>query len=129
PYPLPSKKVDSGIKAKTYKGDGYNELIMADTAGDELIRIHAQHDMDTTVRNDVRESIGRDETVTINRDRTETIRRRHCQKILAEKDVWIGGGYNTQVFAEMNEFVVISRSEETLGFKTEYVGAHTHEES
>lgn len=128
PYPLPSKKVVSGIKSKTYKGDGYNELIMDDTAGDELIRIHAQHDMDTTVRNDVRESIGRDETVTINRDRTETIRRRHCQKILAEKDVWIGGGYNTQVFAEMNEFVVISRSEETLGFKTEYVGAHSYEE-
>jgi type VI secretion system secreted protein VgrG len=84
--------------------------------------------MDTTVKNDTRENIGRDETVSIGRDRTETIRRRHCQKILAEKDVWIGGGYNTQVFAEMNEFVVISRSEETLGFKTEYVGAHCHEE-
>jgi type VI secretion system secreted protein VgrG len=136
PYPLPDQKTITGIRSKTYRGDGYNEMIVDDTPGNELIRIHAQFDLDTTVLNDQRErvvrdrtrSVGRDEVVTIDRDRTETIWNRDCQKVAVERDVWIGGGFNTFVGGEMNELVVISRSEETLGFKTEYVGAFVYEE-
>ena len=127
PYPLPDGKVISGIKSKTYKGDGYNEIILDDTPGKELIRIHAQYDMDSTVLNDARETIKRDETVTIGRDRSETIKRRASEVVWAEKDVWVGAGFNTQVLGEMNELVVVARGEETLGFKVEYVGQHSTE--
>jgi len=40
PYGLPAAAVISGIKSKTHKGAGYNEMSMDDTAGKEMIIIH-----------------------------------------------------------------------------------------
>lgn len=50
PYELPSKKNVSGIKTRSTKGgDGFNEMTMDDTKGEEQIFIHAekQHDQRT----------------------------------------------------------------------------------
>jgi type VI secretion system secreted protein VgrG len=44
--------VVSGLRSKTHKGSGYNEMTMDDTAGKEKITIHAQYDMDTTIEHD-----------------------------------------------------------------------------
>src|SRR5271165_1227723 len=53
PWGLPDKKVISGIKSDSTKGGGgYNEYSMDDTKGNELITIHAQYDMGTTVEHD-----------------------------------------------------------------------------
>ena len=54
---LPDKKVICGLKSNTYKGGGYNEMSMDDTAGKEKISIHAQYDMDTVVEHDHTETI------------------------------------------------------------------------
>ena len=54
---LPDKKVICGLKSNTYKGAGYNEMSMDDTAGKEKISIHAQYDMDTVVEHDHTETI------------------------------------------------------------------------
>lgn len=53
PYDLPAGGVVSGIKSNTHKGKGYNELSMDDTAGKEKITIHGQHDMTSTIENDL----------------------------------------------------------------------------
>jgi type VI secretion system secreted protein VgrG len=76
-----TNKVISGMKSKTYKGAGYNELIMDDTPGKELIRVHGQYDMDTTIEHDKREKVLNDrkrnvtqnETITIGVNRTEEV--------------------------------------------------------
>lgn len=73
PYGLPDSKTISGIKSKTYKGSGYNEMIMDDTKGKELIRIHAQYDMSTTVEHDQTLLVKNDRQVTVNGKLTETI--------------------------------------------------------
>ncbi len=53
PYPLPDKGVVSGIKTRSSKDStGYNELIMDDKAGEELIRMHAEKDLQVDVVND-----------------------------------------------------------------------------
>jgi type VI secretion system secreted protein VgrG len=52
PYGLPGAKTISGVKSKTYKGSGYNEMIVDDTPGKELVRIHAQKNMSTKVLHD-----------------------------------------------------------------------------
>jgi type VI secretion system secreted protein VgrG len=65
PYTLPAGGVVSGIKSDTHKGDGYNEMSMDDTAGNEKITIHAQYDMNTTVEHD--------QTNTVKNTFTETI--------------------------------------------------------
>lgn len=38
---------------EAYKVDGYSELTMEDTAGEEQLRIHTQNDMDVTALNDL----------------------------------------------------------------------------
>jgi len=54
---LPDKKVVCGLKSNTHKGKGYNEISMDDTAGKEVIKTHAQYDMDTKVEHDLTEII------------------------------------------------------------------------
>ncbi len=66
PYPLPEKGVVSGIKTKSSpKASGYNELIMDDKADNELIRMHAQKDLDVTVLHDETRTVKNDQTITI----------------------------------------------------------------
>jgi type VI secretion system secreted protein VgrG len=73
PYGLPDSKTISGIKSKTYKGSGYNEMIMDDTPGKELVRIHAQKNMSTKVLHDQDLTVVNDRTVTVTGKLTETI--------------------------------------------------------
>jgi type VI secretion system secreted protein VgrG len=70
-----TNKVISGMKSKTYKGSGYNEFIMDDTPGKELIRVHAQYDMDTTVEHDDRQTVHNNRTITVDGTHTETIKK------------------------------------------------------
>ena len=49
-YPLPANSHNT-----TKGGAGYNEMAIVDGKAGELIRIHAQKDMDTTVLNDDRQ--------------------------------------------------------------------------
>jgi type VI secretion system secreted protein VgrG len=53
PYDLPAGAVVSGLKTNSTKGGGgYNELSMNDTKGKEMVTIHSQYDMGTTVEHD-----------------------------------------------------------------------------
>jgi type VI secretion system secreted protein VgrG len=73
PYDLPSEKTIAGTKSKTDGGRGYNELIFDDLQGDELIRMHAERDMEAKIENDERRDIGNNVTVKIGNNRTEKI--------------------------------------------------------
>ncbi len=73
PYGLPAAKTISGIKSKTYKGGGYNEMIMDDTKGKEMVRVHAQYDMSTKVLHDQSLTVVNDRTITVTGKLTETI--------------------------------------------------------
>jgi type VI secretion system secreted protein VgrG len=58
PYSLPDEKTKSYIKTNSSPGgDGYNELRFEDKKGSEQIYIHAEHNMDTRVKNDSLERI------------------------------------------------------------------------
>lgn len=58
PYSLPADKTISGTKSQTYDGSGYNEFILDDRPGQQLIRTHGEKDMKTTIKNDCTEDIG-----------------------------------------------------------------------
>lgn len=68
PYPLPDKQSISGFKSQTMQGSGYNEFIMDDAAGSELVRLHAQKDMEGEIVHDRTVKIGNDDTLTIDND-------------------------------------------------------------
>lgn len=81
PFGLPDLKVVSGMKSKTYQGDGYNEYTMNDSPGKELIREHAQFDKDSTVEHDDRQTVHNDRTITVDGKHTETIKKDTTIKI------------------------------------------------
>lgn len=53
PFSLPDLKMVSGVKTQsTPEASGYNEISLNDKAGEELITVHAQYDMRTTIEHD-----------------------------------------------------------------------------
>ena len=68
-----ANKTRRGNTTKSYEADGYNEMTMDDTAGEEQIRIHAQYNMDTVVENDETHTVHHDRTKTIDNNETNTI--------------------------------------------------------
>ncbi|MEO7242694.1 MAG: type VI secretion system tip protein TssI/VgrG [Variovorax sp.] len=74
PYSLPGNAVVSGLKTNTHKGKGYNEMSMNDTAGKELINIHAQYDMTTKVEHDDKQTVVNNRTINVDGTHTETIK-------------------------------------------------------
>ena len=73
PFPLPDEKTRSGYKSKTYKGSGYNELTMDDQPDKQQLRIHAERDMDTTVKRNTRQAVGVNQTVSVGNNSTVKI--------------------------------------------------------
>ncbi len=77
PFGMPAGAVISGLKSNSTKGGGgYNEMSMNDTKGKEMINIHAQYDMSTTVEHDDTQTIvSGNRTITVKAGKhTETIK-------------------------------------------------------
>lgn len=74
PFGLPAAKTVSGMKTKTYKGKGFNELSMDDTPGKEKINIHAQYDMATKVEHDQSLTVVNNRSINVTGTHTETIK-------------------------------------------------------
>ena len=71
PYKLPDNKTQSGIKSNSSKGgNGYNEFMFEDKKSSELIRMHAQKDLDITVHHVETRKIGEDGVAGNSRDTT-----------------------------------------------------------
>jgi type VI secretion system secreted protein VgrG len=140
PYPLPAGKMVSGLKSNsTPGGGGYNEFIMNDTKGKELIQIHGQFDMDSTVEHDLREHVlnnrSRDvtnnETITIGVDRKETVGSNETIAIGANRTETVGKNESITValtrtrMVGVNESVTVGAAQEITvgGLRAVTVGA------
>lgn len=83
PFDLPGKKNLSGWKSNsTTGGGGYNEFVMDDTKGSELVRFHGQKDLDSTVEND--------ETRLVKNDRSTTIKNNETLDVTNEVSITAG---------------------------------------
>ncbi len=75
PYELPGNANTMGFKSDTTKGgNGYNEIAIVDGKAGELIRIHAQKDMDTTVLNNDKQLVVADRTIEVFGKHNETVK-------------------------------------------------------
>ncbi len=96
PYPLDGKKNIAGWKSNsTEGGGGYNEFIMDDTKGNELVRAHAQFNLDSTVENDETRHVKVDRTTKI--DNNETMNVGNEIMITAQTKITIKCGQSTIV--------------------------------
>lgn len=118
PFGLPGKKNISGFKSNsTEGGGGYNEYVMDDTKGNELIRVHAQYDMDTTILHDERRSVGVNRSKSIGVNETNTIGKDRTTEIGKDETLTIGNDRTTTILA--NEIRSVA------GNETETVAAHS----
>ena len=114
PYGLPDSKKISGMKSKTYKGEGYNEYVMDDTPGEELIREHGQFDKDSTIEHDLREHVLNDrsrdvtnnETVIVGVDRTKTVKNNEVLNVGVDRTRTVG--QNETVTIENNRTISVN---------------------
>jgi len=77
PYDLPADQTISGIKSRSSKGGGaanFNELIMDDKKGSEVIRIHAEKDINEFVEHDTYEYIGNDRHLMVDGSQSEAVK-------------------------------------------------------
>ena len=84
PYDLPFDKNIAGWKSRSTEGgweEDYNELVFDDSTGNELIRTHAQRDMETKVENDRRTTVENNDEQTVKKNRTITVEGTHTETI------------------------------------------------
>lgn len=129
-FGLPDSKVVCGMKSKTYKGSGYNEYVMDDSPGKELIREHGQFDKDSTIEHDLREHVLNcrtrdvtvDETITVGGNRTESVGKNESLTVGSNKTIQIGVNHTETIGSNMT-INVGSNLTETVGMNyTETVG-------
>ncbi len=111
PFPLPAQACVSGIKSNSTKGGGgYNEMAMDDTKGNELVRMHAQFDMDTTVENDQRNTIHNNRTTNVDVNDTETIGSNQDVTVGANRSLTVGANQTTSIGAAHSRTVGASET-------------------
>ncbi|MCA9167905.1 MAG: type VI secretion system tip protein VgrG, partial [Planctomycetales bacterium] len=123
PYGLPDKKVISGIKSKTYKGDGYNEYVMDDSPGNELIREHGQFDKDSTIEHDLREHVLNNRSRDVSVDETVTVGKNQSLTVGVNRTIQVGANHSETIAANMTINVGANLVENVAVNYAETVGA------
>ncbi|WP_182867490.1 type VI secretion system Vgr family protein [Rhodopirellula sp. JC639] len=132
PFGLPDSKNISGIKSNSTKGGGgYNEYVMDDTKGNELIREHGQFDKDSTIENDLREhvlnnrtrDVSVDEAVSIGSNQEINVGADRTVNVGANQDVSIGSNSTLSVGANREITVGANRTLNVSGSQEDNTGA------
>lgn len=103
----------SGIRSKTVKGGGFNELTMHDSDGAQLLNMHAQRDMTTTVQND--------QTSTINNNKATKVAVNHTEDIGVDQTMTVGSNQTLTVGANQASTIKANRSANVVGNDTRTV--------
>jgi type VI secretion system secreted protein VgrG len=75
PLELPGAGIEMGMKSRSSPGGGgANQISMRDTAGEEMMTVTAQYDMNTSVGHDQSATVTNDRSVTVDGKLTETIK-------------------------------------------------------
>ena len=118
PYVLPAGANHMGFKSNSTKGGGgYNEMVCIDAKGDELVRIHAQYDMETTVEHDDRQTVHNDRTIEVNGHHTETVKKNMTTTVTTghqKNTVTAGNQENTVTAGNQTNTVSAGKQDNTV---------------
>ena len=133
PYGLPAGAAVSGLTSNSTKGgSGYNEYVMDDTKGNELIREHGQFDKDSTIEHDLREHVLNDrsrdvtnnETVRIGKDRSQTVGNDETTNIGHDRSEQVGSNETISIGANRTETVGANEIINVAQTRTRTVGVN-----
>ncbi|WP_290650823.1 type VI secretion system Vgr family protein [Aquisalimonas sp.] len=98
PFDLPDAAMVSGVKSNsTPGGGGYNEISMDDTAGEELLHVHAEKDQDIVVGNDESHAVGHDRSKSVGNDEHCSVGANETIQIGADRTETVGGNESVTV--------------------------------
>jgi type VI secretion system secreted protein VgrG len=102
PYALPANKTQSGLKSSSTHGTGgYNEIMMEDAAGRELLRMQAELDFDFLVK--------RNWTTTVGHDRTDVTRNDNTERVTGNQTVTVNKNREVTVLLDEKKTVIGKR--------------------
>lgn len=128
PFELPAGAVVSGIKSKSHKAVGYNELSMDDTAGKEKVTIHGQYDMATTVEHDQTTTVHNNRTDTVDVDDTESVGNDQTQTVGNNQSQTVGADQKIKVGNNQTITIGVNRTETVGGAESITITGHRHEQ-
>jgi type VI secretion system secreted protein VgrG len=127
PFPLPEGAVVSGIKSKSHKATGYNEMSMDDTPGKEKFTIHGQYDMASTVEHDQTTTVHNNRTDKIDVDDSETVGNNQTQTVGVNQTISVGGDRKKTVTGSETVAITANRKETVGGTETIVITGHRSE--
>jgi type VI secretion system secreted protein VgrG len=121
PFGFPAGAVISGVKSKTHKGAGFNEMSLDDTAGKERVFIHGQYNMDTVIEHDQTSTIHNNRTDRVDVDDSESIGNNQKWDVGVNRDAKIGSNETLTVGANRTKGIGGNETVTVGGNRTETV--------
>ncbi|UVL01443.1 type VI secretion system tip protein TssI/VgrG [Pseudomonas sp. B21-048] len=119
PYPLPENKTKTVLRSQSSPSTGgYNELSIEDRAGQELIYLRAQRDMEQKVGNDSRLEVGNERRVTIKGDSIRVVGAEEHITVTSDRKIQVNASDYLHVEGDRH-----TRVDETLVVEA---GEHVH---
>ena len=122
---LPAAKTQMNLMSQTYKGGGYNGLMMDDATNNQRLDLHAQKNMNTKVLNDQSASVGNNrsldvtgnDSTTIGKNRTLNVKETESTTVGKGRKVTVSTGDDSKTVSSgnMNETVNGNRKVEVKG--------------
>ncbi|NYZ11047.1 type VI secretion system tip protein VgrG [Azospirillum sp. RWY-5-1] len=106
PYPLPDERTKSSLKTRsTPGGKGFNELRFEDKKGKEQIFIHAERDLHSRTKREVREWIGADRHLIVKGAQFELVDKNLHGHVKGDRLEKVAGGTSLDVGMDVHEKV------------------------
>ena len=120
-----------GVDGATYDPNGFNELSFDDLKNHERVYVYAQRDLEETVKQDHKRTVGNDEANTIEHDQDETISRNQTLTVDGSRTKTVDYDEHTTITTDRQEWVFVneqltvrkSRQESVLGSEEITVGS------
>ena len=127
PYPLPEHRTRSTWKSRSSPGgDGFNEIMFEDLAGQELVWVQAEKDLRKLVKNDETITVGNDRQKLVKGNETEVVEGSRTEVTLGDRTEITRRDRTTAVEGTRRELVRGDDVERVEGDRLLYVGRDQH---
>ena len=97
PDALPAAKTQMNLMSQTYKGGGYNGLMMDDATNNQRLDLHAQKNMNTKVLNDQTASVGNNRSLDVTGNDSTTIGKNRTLNVKETESTTVGKGRSVTI--------------------------------
>ncbi len=123
PAQLPAQKTVSTVRSDSVGGDGYNLLRFDDQAGAEMVELHAQYDLNTSVAHDKKLQVAKATTHGVAKNRKLSVNGNDSESYAASFSDTVSKNQKLDVGANRTTKINGNATEDTAGAYTRSVGA------